>query len=70
MLMLLMTEGAMGSCFDPTDNATMYQVRAELAVNNSAFVSANWSASDPDNWGGTSGVNTIQCDVYGRVTQL
>ena len=59
-----------GSCFDPTDNATMYQLRAELAVNNSAFVAANWSASDPDVWGGYDGVNSVQCDANGRVTRL
>ena len=58
------------SCFDPTDNATMYQLRDELAVNNSAFVAANWSASDPDNWGGIWGGITVICDGNGRVTQL
>ena len=71
MLMLLMMDGVMGqSCFDPTDNATMYQVRDELAVNNAAFVAANWSASDPDNWVGYSNDNTVVCDGFGRVIFL
>ena len=60
----------MGACFDPTDNATMYQVRAELAVNNSAFVATYWTGNDPNNWAGWAGASTVQCDGSGRVTHL